>query len=608
VTPVFAQLGIVALNPVNAASGVCYDTPLQITFDSVPKVTTSGAIRIYNTTNTVVPVDVVDLSLGNLQQRTFPGDSQPFNVYSVLVKDTTATIFPHAGVLTSNESYYVTIDAGVFTDSLNAPFEGISDATTWAFNTRPFGPADPTNLIVAADGTGDFVSVQGAVDSVSSGNTIPTTIRIQNGDYVELVNISGKDNLLLRGQSREGTIVGYANNANIAPGGTTHARMAFKVNGNDISIDNLTITNRTPQGGSQAEALMLESDVKRFIANNVTVASYQDTILANTPGTQGYFQSCLVQGDVDFIWGGGNLFFTNCEIRSLRSSADVSQPRQPAGSNGFSFVSCRFTRSSPSITGCRFARDLNYTFSSVAIIRCLVDLHITGWETTHLIGFGTKNPNLRWWEYGNSNITATASVEYQGHQIGVTNNDLRLETAENSFNWLYGWNPQLMPNIISYPQSQYFVSNQTVTLAVVATGIPEPEYQWLKNATNLVGETGSTLNISNAGVADAGTYSVVVSNVVGVLTSESASLTLLDNPISPTLSALTVLENGNFSFALSGASGQPYRIWGSTNAALSPMITTWTLLSNGVFGEGPVEFMDSRTPDLHQRFYSVTVP
>src|SRR6185503_5352883 len=129
----------------------------------------------------------------------------------------------------------------------------------------PTGPANSTNIVVAADGSGDFVTVQGAVDSITPGNTALRFINIRNGNYVEIVNISGKNNLTFIGQSRTGAVVGYPNNNNLT--GTTAARMAFKVNSADIKLENLTITNGTPQGGSQAEALLIYNNGLRCVVD-----------------------------------------------------------------------------------------------------------------------------------------------------------------------------------------------------------------------------------------------------------------------------------------------------------------------------------------------------
>ena len=116
--------------------------------------------------------------------------------------------------MTSNQTYYVTIDSGIVSDSTGAYFAGISDTNAWRFTTKMGGPVNPTNLVVDASGNGDFLTVQGAVDSVPPGNTTPTVINIKDGTYVEIVDISGKNNVTFRGQSRAGTVVSYSNNNN----------------------------------------------------------------------------------------------------------------------------------------------------------------------------------------------------------------------------------------------------------------------------------------------------------------------------------------------------------------------------------------------------------
>jgi hypothetical protein len=359
--------------------------------------------------------------------------------------------------------------------------------------------------------------------------------------YLEIVDIHSKNNLLLRGQSRSGTVIGYPNNANVQ--GSTHFRMAFKVNANDIALDNLTVTNLTPVGGSQAEALMLESNVKRFIFNNCTLGSYQDTLLANgSVGAQAYFYNSLIEGQFDFIWGGGDLFFTNCEIRTLLgnggavSGGNATAARtdnQAAGnwpgylglssSNGFSFVSCQFTRFPNTVTNTTLADSNGSTNGNVAWINCSFDANYI------LPAVGVLNSQLLW-EYGNSNLTDTAAITF-GLAVGdsapaLTSSDPRLLAAENATTWLNGWVPQLSPNILANPANQSISGGGTATFTVTATGIGAPAYQWLKNGSPLTGQTGASLTISSANANNAGSYSVIVSNTAGVVTSSSATLTV----------------------------------------------------------------------------------
>jgi len=528
-----ADLRTATFIPPSGATQVCIDAPLYLTFNLPPTVRAAGTINIYNINNPTTPVDTLVMSNGIAQSRLVGGENFQYN--NVIVTGTTAAIYPHAGVLAYGQQYYVTVDDGVFADASGAYFPGISDASTWQFGVKPSGPGNPTNLVVAQDYSGDFATVQGAVDSLPANNTTPTVITAMNGTYTEIVNFNKKNNVTLRGQSRDGTIIGYANNVNFTPGGSTHFRMAFKVNGNDIALDNLTVTNMTPKGGGQAEALMLESNVKRFILNNCKVASYQDTILANgSAGAQAFFYNSLVQGDTDFIWGGGDCFFTNCELRMLNPNVQIFQPRTDIGptgnwtgapgsgvnvSNGFSIVNCRLTGASTNVINCALDRSLNITNGQVALINCQVDTNVfsKGWSAAA----SDYNISL-FWEYNNSNIDLTGPVGFGG--VALTDSDARLLAAQSATAWLYGWQPQLSPNITGQPADQSVPGGQPVTLSVAATGIPDPAYQWLKNNQPIANATNASFDIANAYAGDAATYSVVVSNMAGSVTSAGATV------------------------------------------------------------------------------------
>jgi hypothetical protein len=79
-------MALTALSPTNGATGVCYDTPLYITFSSPPVIGSTSQIRIYNVTNSATPVDTLDMSANitlvsgtnirsNVQSRTIGGDT-----------------------------------------------------------------------------------------------------------------------------------------------------------------------------------------------------------------------------------------------------------------------------------------------------------------------------------------------------------------------------------------------------------------------------------------------------------------------------------------------------------------------------------------------------
>jgi pectin methylesterase-like acyl-CoA thioesterase len=560
-----SAMAATSLSPTNGATGICTDTPLRITFDTAPVIGTAGRIRIYNATNTTTPVDTLDLSqnvANGTQPRTIAGIT--FNTYPVIVSGNTATIYPHLGVLTTNQTYYVTIENvinGAFKDSAGATFAGISATNVWRFTTKPTGPANSTNLVVAADGSGDFCTVQGAADFLPNGNTAHVLINIRNGTYTEIFRLNTKHNVTFRGQDREQTIVTYANNDNLN-GGTSGRPMFGILGANDVAIENLTLTNSTPKGGSQAEALFVNG-CKRFILYHANLASYQDTVLLNANGDLCYLQENYIQGDTDFIWGAGTAFFTNCEIKTLNSGSisspqSITQARTVAGTNGMSFVNCQLTRLNSGIVNGSLGRSLGFTDGNVAYINCWIDGHIIGWV----------DALARSWEYGNMSYVTMSPTNYNGVQL--TNDDPRLLLAMDATNWLYNWQPQLAPTISNQPVSLSVSGGATAIFSVVANGIPAPTYQWLKNSTNLLGQTSASLTISNANVNDAGTYAVIVTTGAGSVVSSNATLTVGNS--APTLLPISdSIISAGANFTVSAVANDP---------DVPPQSLTFSLLSN----------------------------
>ncbi len=603
VTSVVARLTVnsttlasTAFGPTNGTAGVCYDTPLYVTFNGPVSIVNSGKIRIYDSTNTATPVDTIDMSsnsvvisggiglTNNVQPRSlFSGDSQVMNYFPVIVSGNTAAIYPHSGVMTSNQTYYVTMDNGVVTDGTGAYFAGVSDTNAWRFTTKPTGPANPTNLVVAADGSGDFVTVQGAVDSVLPGNTNYTLVNIHDGNYVEIVDISGKTNITFRGQSRAGTVVGYPNNNNI--NGTTAARMAFKVNSSDIKIENLTLTNGTPQGGSQAETLLIYNNGLRCVVNNCDIKSRQDTILINASTSQGYFYNCRIVGNFDYIWGVGVGYFDTCVFHTitnnLSSSYNLTAARtltagsvstntpwvNPNGTtysaNGFSFVNCT-VEADPGVGGITLAGSNGTAGGLDSWAFCRIDTN------AYVSPSVTLSNTYVFWQYSNTDITGTYPISYTNVQtIGITNNDPRLLAATNIPTWFYGWIPQMAPNILTNPAGLSVAGGQSATFTVSATGISAPTYQWLDNGTNILNATNASYTIPAAYASNAGPYSVVVSNAAGAVTSAPATLTVGNTaPTPPLVSDQTV--NVGVTVNINDS---------ATDPDVPPQILTYTLLS-----------------------------
>jgi autotransporter-associated beta strand protein len=440
--PAALALTTTAIFPTNGATSVCADTPFQLTFDAAPTLGTSGTIKIYDSANNLL--QTIDLALNSplgTQARTIGGTT--YQASPVLITGNTAHISPPSD-LPYNKTIYITVDATVFPG-----FTGVSGTTAWRFTTRSSAPSTALDYVVVnANGTGNFATIQGAIDWVPANNTRRIILDIRDGTYREIIRNSSKHNLHLRGQNRQRTLIEYPNNNNRNPSSST--RTVFFVGSNDTILDSLTIRNSTPDGGSQAEALIV-GGLRTFV-QECDLRSYQDTFQINGANTA-YIRDSMVEGDVDFIWGSGSPVFQNCEIRSLSSNGYVCQMRTPAGNLGAVFLDCRFTGSA-GVTNTVFNRidPDGWPFSAVAVVDCTLGSHMSaaGWLRD---GTGTGTlANLRLREY-RSLTTAGALVNTSQRlapwaQLSQTEASAYRDLPA----MLGGWTPRLAPR--AFPSAE----------------------------------------------------------------------------------------------------------------------------------------------------------
>ena len=606
-----AALNVVGLFPPNGATNVCPDSHLQITFDAIPTVVTNGQIMIY--TAAAVPVDTNDLSLGLTQTRKIgPPTAANYVVYPVIVNGNTATIYPHTGTLAYNQTYYVTITPGIFSNSISGAFAGISDANTWQFTTKSAPPSAGTNyLVVAADESGDFATVQGALDFLPSNNSQHTLLLVRKGIYQEVIYVNKKSNLTFRGEDRKQTLITYPNNNNLNPGGSS-VRTMINVNADDIAMENLTLTNSTPHGGSQAEALRVSG--QRFILNNADLDSYQDTFLINSMGHYAYIYNCHVQGDTDFIWNDGTVVFQSCEIKAMNPGYNC-QMRTSAGSYyGADFLDCSLTKAY-NFTGHYLNRiDPNvYPFSAAAYINCKMDTHIAaaGWLLNNLTATSPTN-QLRFWEYQSTDLNGNPLDVSHRIQPSIQLSAAQATAMRNLTN-VFGWLPQLAPNIISQPTNEMVAAGGNATFSVNATGIETanpatnggaslilpPAYQWLKNDTALTGATNSALTITNAQRSDMAIYSVVVTNLAGSVTSSLATLTVTG--LATGFVEVNTGADGSLVLNFAGLPNTTYSLEAATS--LAPPVDWLPIATNITDAGGLWQFTDSQTTNYPVRFY-----
>ena len=233
--------------------------------------------------------------------------------------------------------------------------------------------APKPDLVVAADGSGNFKTVQAAIDAAPSNSEKRTVILVKRGTYAELVMVAAeKKNLTLRGEDRQQTIVAATNNARLNP----RRREMFSEEADGFVLENITLHNTTPKGGSQAETIRVRAD--RVVLRECDFKSFQDTLRLDG---RVFVDRCHIEGDVDFIWGGGTAFFDHCDIFAVHDGYLV-QSRNRADKPGYVFVGCKID-AAPDLKRFVLGRidPKVHPYSHVAFIDCALGAFVTpaGW-------------------------------------------------------------------------------------------------------------------------------------------------------------------------------------------------------------------------------------
>lgn len=432
----------------------CVDEPLVLKFDSAPELGSAGLIKVFTASGS--EVDRIDLAdLANMKRRddgtTVPasqlaadskfhtfldalpcgGNWRPVHYTPLLIDGKSLIIKLHSGVLDFDTEYYITVDAGVIKG-----FNGTS-AGEWKFTTIK-APADATSLRVAADGSGDFCTIQRALDYADKKGC---KISIANGIYKEMLYAREKAGLTLKGDSRDGVKIIYPNNESYESGsgghtssrpslgsklGASGGRGLFLVeNCDNMVLQDLTIENSFGELKGQAETIYFNSgsNAHKLTIENCSLISYQDTFLCKG---QVWVHKSLIAGHCDFIWGYPKAcLFEDCEIRSRAAGYIVQARVQAAGDKGFVFLNCKLTAESGVKDGSMYlARSAGQTdcIDNVTYVGCTMSGVIApaGWYTSPAPNPTVPTATSGWKEYGsvdNSGKPTTGSRNAYGRVL-----------------------------------------------------------------------------------------------------------------------------------------------------------------------------------------------
>lgn len=322
------------------------------------------------------------------------------------------------------------------------------------------------NVVVAQDGSGDYCTLQAAIDSAPDNNKEQFVIYIKNGMYdaEKLIIPANKTNLALIGEDREKTVISYhiydcksPESENKCPATSwalwkenrdlIRTSATLTIMADNCLLQNLTIENTAGPVG-QALAVTLRGD--RLIFRDCNLLGYQDTIFLWDDNKRSYFTNCMILGRTDYIYGGGIAFFQSCEIRSF-GGGWITAPSTPESQKyGFVFNECNFTYASNSPREGDDGQPVAigrpwHKYPKVAILHSemCAEIHPEGWPTTWNMEYAATSDKLHLYEYKNRG--KGADMTNRAKWVGLRNLSSKEAKEYTAIKVLGGtdeWNPK----------------------------------------------------------------------------------------------------------------------------------------------------------------------
>jgi len=290
------------------------------------------------------------------------------------------------------------------------------------------------DFVVAQDGSGNFTSIQKAIDACKAFPDSRVTVFVKNGTYKEKLQVpSCNTQLTITGESSEKTIISYGDYFDKINRGrnSTFYTYTLLIEANDFRLENITVENTAGPVG-QAVALHCEGD--RCVFSNCRFLGNQDTVYAAGRFSRMLFTNCYIEGTTDFIFGEATAVFELCAIHS-KGDSFITAASTPEGKPfGFVFLNCKLT-ASDGVKKAYLGRPWRI-YAKVAFLNCRMSDFICpeGW---HNWSKPESEKTTVFAEYKNSGSGSDTSQRV-GWSKKLTDNEALKYTKENIFSPL-GW-------------------------------------------------------------------------------------------------------------------------------------------------------------------------
>jgi len=298
--------------------------------------------------------------------------------------------------------------------------------------------AQPKKITVAQDGSGNYTTVQGALNSISVNNKKPVTIFIKNGIYKEKLFLDTSKNFVtIIGEDKFNTILTYDDHTGKVSlkGDSINTRSSWSclIKADNFSANNITFQNDA--GYSAGQAVALESDGDKAVFNNCRFVGFQDVLFTNSEKSRQYYSNCYIEGTTDFIFGSATVWFQQCHIHSKKNSHVTAASTAKEKMYGYVFNDCVLTGDT-SVHSASLGRPWR-PYAAVVYIHCFIGQHIRpeGWSNWNNTD---SYKTARYAEYKNYGPSDDAAKRVNWSKQ-LTEDDIKKYTFKNVFG---DWDPQ----------------------------------------------------------------------------------------------------------------------------------------------------------------------
>ena len=292
---------------------------------------------------------------------------------------------------------------------------------------------------VAKDGTGDYSTVQDALNAVPVNNKKRLTIFIKKGIYKEKLYLdSSKHFVSLVGEDKFNTVLTYNDHTGkISPKGdtiNTRTSWSFLIKADNFSATDITFQNDA--GFNAGQAVAVEADGDKVIFKNCRFIGFQDVLFTNNEKSRQYYENCYIEGTTDFIFGSATVWFEKTHIHSKKNSHITAASTPKEKEFGYIFNNCKLTGDT-SLHTVSLGRPWR-PFAHTIYMNTYIGPHIKteGWSVWNN---NNNHLNTRYAEYGNFGPSSKPEGRVKWSKQ-LTAEEAKKYTIKNA---LSGWNPEL---------------------------------------------------------------------------------------------------------------------------------------------------------------------